>query len=842
MGASKPVFSLRRLRAALVVAAVLLLLTVAGFVGYARYRAGRFLAGLPGRLGVNITQETDHFTYSQTWKGRTVLTVRAAKQVQRANGKVTLEDASIVLYGRSGNRADRIHGQQFEYDQKNGVISALGDVFIDLAPPGAGAAHGGDAADAGAKAKPVEDESRMIHLKTSGLVYRQKEQVASTEKALEFRAAGMTGTAVGAVYDAEKGTLTLGSAVRVSGLRGSRASEAAGNAQSMVLTAGHAELDREGNTAMLDGAKLVSAGEGGTEVASAQHAVVHMTADGVLERVDANGSVTLTGDGRGTVTAERLELGLNAKGQPSAAHLAGVVRFTNELDGRHEYAKANDARIGFDAEGRPTRALIAGNVEADVSQGAGDRWLGADTVDLVLAGGGKVPVVVRVAVAKSRDGARLRMVDAVMRKDASGKTGAAIERTNVQASVLTGRFVANSRLTVVSGVDGVGRTVVERSLTDMAAATGAPPLWRDTGTGETMKLDFKQTPLPGAAKHGEKTRTDLARAEQRGSVKIVRETVTKAAAGTKSGVDVDRADADDAVFDAESDRALLSGGVKLADAESALFADRVSLDRATGDATAEGAVRVSYLQQGSTGEPVHVLAGHAVANKAAGVTHFFGAGAGGVSGGNVRMWQAGSQIEAPALDFNRRDKTLLAHGLLGADTHVVKTTLVNANLKPGAAGKQSSAPVRVLSRELLYTDATRQIDFRGAVEVNDRDGVLKAQQAVVYLAPKEAAGLAQVGGAAISLGGRVERIVATGGVEIEQPGRKAAGDRLVYTAADGLFVLTGTKVAPPRLTDQAQGSVTGAELRFHTGDDSVEVLGGDAQQRVHTETRLKQKE
>jgi lipopolysaccharide export system protein LptA len=47
---------------------------------------------------------------------------------------------------------------------------------------------------------------------------------------------------------------------------------------------------------------------------------------------------------------------------------------------------------------------------------------------------------------------------------------------------------------------------------------------------------------------------------------------------------------------------------------------------------------------------------------------------------------------------------------------------------------------------------------------------------------------------------------------------------------------------PPKVIDEAQGTVTGASLRFKSGDDSVEVLSGDGSQRVRTETRMKPKE
>ena len=458
------VFSIRRLRWALVLAAVVLVAVLAGYIGYARYMLRGSLKASLARLGIAIEQETDNVAFSQSSGGRTIFTLHAAKQFQHKDGKITLHDVGIVLYGRKGDRADRIHGSEFEYDQKNGVMTAVGEVFIDLAPPAA-------ASDKPAKAN---DESRMIHLKTSGLVYRQKEQMAATDAPLEFMVGGMTGTAVGASYDSAKGVIVLGSQVRVSGLRGTHTAAAAGE-RPMVLTAAHAELDREGNVAILEAAKLVSTSDTGAQTAAAKHAVVQMTADGTPKRVDANGNVTLTTEGRGTVTSNRLEMDLNAAGQPSAAHLIGAVRFVNDLEARQEKGKADDARIAFDTQGRPVHALMTGNVEADLTAGAIVRWLGSDKLELALAGGGKQPVEVRSAQATAKDGARLRLVDAAVRKDAKGKVTNGILTTNVKADVLNAQFVADARQTQLTGVDGAGRTMVERTLADMTTG-GAPEL------------------------------------------------------------------------------------------------------------------------------------------------------------------------------------------------------------------------------------------------------------------------------------------------------------------------------------------------------------------------------
>ncbi len=135
--------SVERLRVWLLVGAGLLVIVVAAFLGYAHYRAHRFLTNLPQKLGVDIRRETNNFTYSQSVAGRTVYTIHAAKAVERSDRKMTLHDVGIVLYGRKQDRADRIYGNEFEYDQTAGVVRAVGEVHIDLQAP--------EAADANAK-------------------------------------------------------------------------------------------------------------------------------------------------------------------------------------------------------------------------------------------------------------------------------------------------------------------------------------------------------------------------------------------------------------------------------------------------------------------------------------------------------------------------------------------------------------------------------------------------------------------------------------------------------------------------------------------------------------------
>jgi lipopolysaccharide export system protein LptA len=203
--------------------------------------------------------------------------------------------------------------------------------------------------------------------------------------------------------------------------------------------------------------------------------------------------------------------------------------------------------------------------------------------------------------------------------------------------------------------------------------------------------------------------------------------------------------------------------------------------------------------------------------------------------------------------------TVLVNG--GSSGPSPKAEVARTKAAPGKliiAGKADV--VQVASRELVYSDEARKAEFTGGVQVESRDGSMRGQQIVVYLQPAAAGkGLSPNGakadgirtnpvsgaGGSGFMAGSVERMIVTGRIEMEQPGRRATGEQLVYTASDGLFVLTGAPTVLPKVVDDQRGTVTGTSLRFHSGDDNILVSNGGengAGQRVRTETRVKNKQ
>jgi lipopolysaccharide export system protein LptA len=302
-----------------------------------------------------------------------------------------------------------------------------------------------------------------------------------------------------------------------------------------------------------------------------------------------------------------------------------------------------------------------------------------------------------------------------------------------------------------------------------------------------------------------------------------------------------------------------------------LWADQVT-EQQSGDATAEGSVKASYGQAGSADGPAHVLAARAELKHDSEVAVFHG-----VPGKPARLWQGTSQVDAPVLEFDQKQKRLLAHGEgqgvpMAVHAVMAKTPSARSSAKQDAArpdgiakkvakgGTTGADVIRVASRELTYSDEARKAEFRGGVDVESRDGNMKAEQIEIYLQPAPVGGAGrapQANGGKVKatfspsadgsgfIGGRVERMVASGRIEMEQPGRRATGEQLVYTASDDTYVLTGTAMALPKVVDDERGTVTGTSLRFQPGDDSVVVSNGGeagAGQRVRTETRVKNKQ
>jgi lipopolysaccharide export system protein LptA len=296
------------------------------------------------------------------------------------------------------------------------------------------------------------------------------------------------------------------------------------------------------------------------------------------------------------------------------------------------------------------------------------------------------------------------------------------------------------------------------------------------------------------------------------------------------------------------------------------------------NAAGQQAARPAGMTLGGQG-PAHVVAAEAELHQATGVAIFRGA---------ARLWQQVNSVQvnsvaAPLIEIDRKQQTLTAKSQDRGNP--VRAVLVSAGktegahrdggngagrgdglgqsrpgqsrpdeARPGQSRPDQSRPnqsaakpaapavIRVRGGDLWYSDAERKATMQGGVlgAVTAETGTATTVSNDVELVLTPAAGHAASGqitsgqatnGQASSgqaAGGQagVERMTATGRVVVSSQGRRGTGERLVYTQADGNYVLTGTPATPPEMTDPERGSVTGEALIFHSRDDSVSIEGG----------------
>ncbi len=829
--------SVERIRWGLLLGALLLIAVLAALLSYGRYRAVKQWKQILARSGATITHETDGVTYSQAVGGKTIFTLHAQHAVPHGDGKYTLENGILLLYGANGQPADRISGAQFDYDEKEGVAHAAGEVDIEVSPPaGLAAKRANSQGSRDNSTGKADANAQPIHVRTSGLTYVKKLGVAATDQEVEIEYAGMHGWARGAEFDSGESVVHLLADVRAEGaLRGTPA----------TLTATKADLNRDANLIVLTAPEVRSGGR----TVRAAGAVLHIRKDGSLETLEASGGVALKEATR-TITAAALNAVMNDQSQMQHAALSGGVRMEDTSAERPMHGSAKSATVVCDSAGQPTSAVMDGGVSLVVEDrktpgSSLTRQVGAERVTLGLLHSRQGTKVSGVHA----EGAAWAKGDALVYASSSNQIGG-IKTTSVAGDDL--------RLTLTPDaagkeqpvrMTGTGHTRIEQRMLDGAL---------QTSTGDTLDARFGE-----AAGRG----LEIASAVQSGHVAM-------RSVPLKPDEQPSEAVAERAQFDGASDvltlttpqRASSSGSrvgrARLTRGDTTVEAETVRMMQQTGDALATGDVAGSFVSANAKPgtEVTHALAADAVLHRAAQTIELHGTDA-----APARMWQGASQVEAANLLLDRAHDSMEAwpagpQGKVLAVFANEKQTGTNGSGTGGPArgksglsnGATAERAVRVTSARMDYSGISHEAVFTGGVLAQGEEGTVQAQRGIAFLVPKRAAGTSGGQGASRQHGSAgqpdpvaasLDKIVMAGSVKLEQPGRTATGEQLLYTAATGEFVLTGTPGHPPHVTDAQQGSITGATLLFRSPDSTIVVAGATAGEpgthRVHTETTVK---
>ncbi len=734
--------NVERLRKWFVVAAIALVALVLGSYLYKRQVERRVVAKVSQKLGVDVQQTTEGFTLSKSEGGRTLFTLRAGKAVQyKEGGRATLEDVSIVVYGRRADRYDQIYGSQFEYNQATGEVAARGEVHIDL--EAAGAEPHPDQA-------PPPELKNPIHLKTSGLVFNQKTGIAETRERIEFRIPQGWGTAQGARYDSKANLLTFGSEVRVK-TTGHEGAE---------IRAARATISKEPRQVALEDVRI----EQLERTVEAGRAVVFLREDNSVERIEVEGNVRASEGGEHSLLmqAPRGVFRMDEKDRLRSGELLGGV--TLEASGGSSLSgSAGRVALEFGGESRLSKVRALGQVRVQQTPEAAEKGkrrsppgqpmeLTAESVDLYIAEGRRVE---RALISGSP---QIRLLPA---GGASPATTTTVSAAQFQAS-----FDSSNRPRVLHGAPEA-RIV--------SSTPGQPD--KVSASRELDVLFDRSGSIAGVTQQGGLRYSDGSRQAQGERGRYVPAT----------------------------DTIELTGAPQATDGSLSITASVLRLRQRSGEAEAEGAVKTTYRAAGrqaggallASDEPIHVTAASLRAHPP--TAHY---------GGGARLWQGSNIVQAPSLDFNRERRSLVAQG---SAAQPVTTVFVQEDKQ----GKPTA--VTVTGARLSYSDPERRARFEGGVTLKSADQTVTAESMEVYLL---AAGEKSAAAAGAS---RVERVVATGPVVVEAPGRRATGTRLVYTAAEGKFEITGDAAHPPTLSDAERGTAIGDSVTFYNHGDRVVV-------------------
>ncbi len=766
-----------RLRRWFAVAAILLAAVVVLFYLYAQIAARQAVRQVPQALGLQIQQSTNGFTLSKSEGGRTLFTVRAAREVEfKTGGRAELHDVTIIVYGRESNRFDQISGKKFDYDPRSGDVVATGEVHIDLQANQQGPARPD-------QATPAVMEN-PIHVDTSALTFNQKTGNAVTSQTANFRMAQASGSAVGVTYDSQSNALTLQSRVDIT---------TAGPVPAHIRAA-HAIVTKQPRQVVMETAQISRP----DQVLTADHAILFLRPDNTVERAQATGHVHGQVQGTDTtdVRAAQADFQLGAHNDFESGVLTGGVNL--QVSGKQPInGSSGRAYLWFGEKNQLTKLRAVDRVRlvqmpspppgvSAAAPGQPGRLqqveLDADVLDTRLVNGNLLQQ------ADTEGAAQILLLSAPALPRVGLKQALQPVHTTVTARKFHADFDANGRMQKVHGAP------------DAKIVSTNPGQPDRVSTSEVVDAYFD--PASGA----------IAKAVQSGRVHYVE--------GARQGW------AENAAYTPADAGLLLTGAPRVIENGGTTTADRILMNREQGTATAEGSVKTTYNdlkpQPGgamlAASDPVHVTSANMSADRDSGVA---------VYTGNARLWQDANIVEAPQITFNRGQRTVVA---VGEADDPVKTVFVQTN----TAGQVT--PVNVTSLRLDYSDPQRQAVFTHHVLAKSADGTVAADEATVYLLPRKQAPARPP--AALASGdaapSQLDKIVARGHVVIQQPTRNGHGEKLVYTAADGKFVLSG---GAPSIFDAEHGTTRGDSLTFYNRDDRV-VVQGKSSSPTFTQTRV----
>jgi len=709
------------------------------------------------------------WTYTHTSSQKTVIKV-SAEDVQEVDGKEQLTGVQLDIYHKDGDVYDHVKSAKAEFDMAQGLLYSDGDVEITL----------------GVKADEPPS-GKLLSIKSSGVRVESKTGKATTDRLATFQFDRGEGHAVGAEYDPDSRELKLHSQVELI-WRGTDPKSTPMKIETGDLF--YRERDQKvylqpwsrltRDTMKLDG--------GPAEVTLASGQLQHVQtsqAHGIDQRPGRNLDYS----------ANQLSLEFNDSNQIQKITGTDQARLVNSADTAITTLTADKVVMDFDTTGDDSllqNALASGH---GLMESKPVIKPGVDPGDTRI-------LKSEVIRAKMRSGGQeLESVET--------DTPAAIEFVPNRADQ-PHRWMNGERIAIAYAEKNQIQSFRSRAVSTRTEKPKPPGAKEAPAPELTWSNDLLATFQPNSSQ--------LAKLEQWNNFRY------------QEG---DRhAKAERAALDQPNNRIDLSGSARVWDSTGSADADKINLDQATGDFSAEGNVSSTRMpdkgskkdsQRGgmlAEDEPLHARAAKMRSTDNNLQIRYEG---------HAVLWQGSNRLEADVVEIDREKSLLKAHG------HVISQLLdkakTDSDSKPaGKTGSQAAKAATnqaarvftiVRAPELDYSDEKRIAHYRDGVQLERPNMRVKAREINAFLRND-------------SHESSLDHAFAEGKVEIVQtaPGRVRNGtsEHAEYYPDEDKVILEGGK---PQFVDSLRGTTQGEKLTWFSADDRLLVNGVPAKSVLH---------
>ncbi|MGA8875606.1 MAG: LptA/OstA family protein, partial [Candidatus Korobacteraceae bacterium] len=622
---------------------------------------------------------------------------------------------------------------------------------------------------------------------TRSLTFNQKTGQANTDELVEFKTEQAAGSAKGAFYDSKENELQLKSDIHV----------VTTGAHPATITGSSGVIQKVPRRAVLLNAKI----DQPDRTLTADKATLLFEPDNTVKHAVAEGNVHIQDRGSATVdiTGPRGDINMGPKNTIQQAIISGGAKFDSHGNSI-AHGSADTFILDFEDQNQPSRAHMVKNARMrqdpspSKSGTSGQPMeIAADRLDFQLANGnqlksGDTVGKAWITILPRAPGSKPAPSNAKNSKDMGG--------SNSTTVATAGKFHAT--------FDDDNHIQMLHGAPDSRIVSSTPGQPDKTSTAD--KVDVTFDPDGG-----------LQKIIQTGNFEYHEPSGNPNAGGRAAFADV-------ATYTPNDQILLLQGSPRIIDGGMTTTAVHVRINRDTGEGFADDDVKTTYSELKAqpdgallaSSDPIHITAQHMVGFKEPGVAHYTG---------NVRLWQGGNVVRAPKIDFDNTKRAMVAE----SDKTQKVTSLFVQQSQDGKI-----TPIDVIADRMTYVDEERRARYSGSVLARSPTATVTAEQIDVYLKkadqdndqsqtaqkPQSQQASQQKGPVlpGADAPSKLDHMVATGKVVVTEPNRRAVGDKLVYTADDAKYFLTGRS---PSIFDAERGTVWGDSLTFYNHDDRV---------------------